>query len=103
MDSIPDNMQLNWIDPLPEEDTCALAANVRGVGVKPEWMKAGSGLTTQSTQYLAECDFIVRGKIGYTQPRRMAAVQQSEWPRTELARSWAGSRLYDLFRGLHQP
>uniref|UniRef100_A0A1Q3F680 RNA helicase n=1 Tax=Culex tarsalis TaxID=7177 RepID=A0A1Q3F680_CULTA len=127
MDSVPTNMNKNWIDPLPEEDTRALAANVRGVGMAmadvPEWKKAiiggkkssygkktdmslveqrqslpiyklrddlikavtdnqilivigetGSGKTTQITQYLAECGFIARGKIGCTQPRRVAAM-----------------------------
>lgn len=127
MDSVPANMNKNWIDPLPEEDNRSLAANVRGVGMAmqdvPEWKKAiiggkkssygkktdmslveqrqslpiyklrddlikavtdnqilivigetGSGKTTQITQYLAECGFIARGKIGCTQPRRVAAM-----------------------------
>lgn len=34
----------------------------------------GSGKTTQMTQYLAEEGFVDRGKIGCTQPRRVAAV-----------------------------
>lgn len=34
----------------------------------------GSGKTTQMTQYLAEEGFAERGKIGCTQPRRVAAV-----------------------------
>ncbi|UZJ54340.1 hypothetical protein CBS101457_003660 [Exobasidium rhododendri] len=34
----------------------------------------GSGKTTQMTQYLAEEGFTERGKIGCTQPRRVAAV-----------------------------
>lgn len=34
----------------------------------------GSGKTTQMTQYLAEEGFADRGKIGCTQPRRVAAV-----------------------------
>ncbi len=34
----------------------------------------GSGKTTQMTQYLAEDGFADRGKIGCTQPRRVAAV-----------------------------
>ncbi|GAA97496.1 uncharacterized protein L969DRAFT_44297 [Mixia osmundae IAM 14324] len=34
----------------------------------------GSGKTTQMTQYLAEAGFADRGKIGCTQPRRVAAV-----------------------------
>ncbi|KAJ8934686.1 hypothetical protein NQ318_015155 [Aromia moschata] len=34
----------------------------------------GSGKTTQITQYLAEAGFTARGKIGCTQPRRVAAM-----------------------------
>eukprot|EP00117_Sycon_ciliatum_P004752 scpid32124/ scgid8988/ ATP-dependent RNA helicase DHX8; DEAH box protein 8; RNA helicase HRH1 len=36
--------------------------------------ETGSGKTTQMTQYLAEAGFTVRGKIGCTQPRRVAAM-----------------------------
>lgn len=36
--------------------------------------ETGSGKTTQITQYLAEAGFTARGKIGCTQPRRIAAV-----------------------------
>lgn len=36
--------------------------------------ETGSGKTTQITQYLAEAGFTVRGKIGCTQPRRVAAM-----------------------------
>jgi ATP-dependent RNA helicase DHX8/PRP22 len=36
--------------------------------------ETGSGKTTQMTQYLAEEGFAVRGKIGCTQPRRVAAM-----------------------------
>ena len=36
--------------------------------------ETGSGKTTQITQYLAEAGFCVRGKIGCTQPRRVAAM-----------------------------
>ena len=36
--------------------------------------ETGSGKTTQITQYLAEEGFCVRGKIGCTQPRRVAAM-----------------------------
>lgn len=43
MDTIPTSLNKNWIDPLPEEDSRALAANVRGVGLSiqevPEWKK----------------------------------------------------------------
>ncbi|XP_035688059.1 ATP-dependent RNA helicase DHX8-like [Branchiostoma floridae] len=36
--------------------------------------ETGSGKTTQITQYLAEAGFTVRGKLGCTQPRRVAAM-----------------------------
>ena len=36
--------------------------------------ETGSGKTTQITQYLAESGFTTRGKIGCTQPRRVAAM-----------------------------
>lgn len=36
--------------------------------------ETGSGKTTQITQYLAESGFAARGKIGCTQPRRVAAM-----------------------------
>lgn len=36
--------------------------------------ETGSGKTTQITQYLAESGFTFRGKIGCTQPRRVAAM-----------------------------
>ncbi|KAL3644364.1 hypothetical protein CASFOL_012296 [Castilleja foliolosa] len=36
--------------------------------------ETGSGKTTQVTQYLAEAGYTTRGKIGCTQPRRMAAT-----------------------------
>lgn len=36
--------------------------------------ETGSGKTTQITQYLAEEGFCVRGKLGCTQPRRVAAM-----------------------------
>lgn len=36
--------------------------------------ETGSGKTTQITQYLAEAGFCIRGKIGCTQPRRVAAM-----------------------------
>ncbi|OTF71252.1 hypothetical protein BLA29_014927, partial [Euroglyphus maynei] len=35
--------------------------------------ETGSGKTTQITQYLAEAGYVTRGKIGCTQPRRVAA------------------------------
>jgi ATP-dependent RNA helicase DHX8/PRP22 len=36
--------------------------------------ETGSGKTTQMTQYLKEAGFTTRGKIGCTQPRRVAAM-----------------------------
>eukprot|EP01083_Nonionella_stella_P081646 225024_1 len=36
--------------------------------------ETGSGKTTQMTQYLAECGYASKGKIGCTQPRRVAAM-----------------------------
>ena len=36
--------------------------------------ETGSGKTTQITQYLSEAGFTTRGKIGCTQPRRVAAM-----------------------------
>ena len=36
--------------------------------------ETGSGKTTQITQYLYEEGFAKRGKIGCTQPRRVAAM-----------------------------
>lgn len=36
--------------------------------------ETGSGKTTQITQYLTEAGFTARGKIGCTQPRRVAAM-----------------------------
>ncbi|KAL0266728.1 UNVERIFIED_CONTAM: hypothetical protein PYX00_009196 [Menopon gallinae] len=127
MDSMPQGLGKNWIDPLPDTDGKNLTANMRGIGVTsqdlPEWKKhviggkkssfgkktnmtlleqreslpifklkddlikavtdnqilivigeTGSGKTTQITQYLAEAGFTSRGKIGCTQPRRVAAM-----------------------------
>ncbi|XP_002734274.1 ATP-dependent RNA helicase DHX8-like [Saccoglossus kowalevskii] len=36
--------------------------------------ETGSGKTTQITQYIAEAGYTIRGKIGCTQPRRVAAM-----------------------------
>ena len=36
--------------------------------------ETGSGKTTQLTQYLAEAGYTSKGKIGCTQPRRVAAM-----------------------------
>ena len=35
---------------------------------------AGSGKTTQIPQYLAEAGYTSKGKVGVTQPRRVAAM-----------------------------
>lgn len=40
--------------------------------------ETGSGKTTQITQYLAEAGYVARGKIGCTQPRRVAAMSVSK-------------------------
>ncbi|XP_024531456.1 probable pre-mRNA-splicing factor ATP-dependent RNA helicase DEAH5 [Selaginella moellendorffii] len=40
--------------------------------------ETGSGKTTQMTQYLAEAGYTSRGKIGCTQPRRVAAMSVSK-------------------------
>jgi len=127
MEALPTSLNKNWIDPLPEDESRNLAANMRGMGAAPaevpEWKKhviggkkssfgkktdltlveqrqslpiyklrddlikavtdnqilivigeTGSGKTTQITQYLSECGFTARGKIGCTQPRRVAAM-----------------------------
>ncbi|RZF38410.1 hypothetical protein LSTR_LSTR006536 [Laodelphax striatellus] len=43
IDSVPTGLTKNWIDPLPESDGRALAANMRGIGLTnqdlPEWKK----------------------------------------------------------------
>ncbi|CAN7032545.1 unnamed protein product [Brassica rapa subsp. trilocularis] len=39
--------------------------------------ETGSGKTTQVTQYLAEAGYTTKGKIGCTQPRRVAATQRA--------------------------
>lgn len=40
--------------------------------------ETGSGKTTQITQYLHEAGFTKNGKIGCTQPRRVAAMSVSK-------------------------
>src|SRR6185312_1098240 len=40
--------------------------------------ETGSGKTTQITQYLAEMGYTNRGRIGCTQPRRVAAMSVSK-------------------------
>ncbi|CAB4391748.1 unnamed protein product [Rhizophagus irregularis] len=128
LDSVPKDINLPWLDPLPEPGERHFAQDLRGIaagrkaGEVPEWKKetfnkatsfgkvtslsimeqrqslpiyqmrsmlikaisenqqliivgdTGSGKTTQMTQYLAEEGFANRGKIGCTQPRRVAAM-----------------------------
>ncbi|AES62983.1 ATP-dependent RNA helicase DHX8 [Medicago truncatula] len=92
LDSIPKDLNRPWEDPMPESGERHLAQELRGVGLSaydmPEWKKeavhdnqvlvvigeTGSGKTTQVTQYLAEVGYTTRGKIGCTQPRRVAAM-----------------------------
>jgi ATP-dependent RNA helicase DHX8/PRP22 len=40
--------------------------------------ETGSGKTTQITQYLAECGYARKGRIGCTQPRRVAATSVAQ-------------------------
>ena len=40
--------------------------------------ETGSGKTTQMTQYMAEAGYTSKGKIGCTQPRRVAAMSVSK-------------------------
>ncbi|KAI3802849.1 hypothetical protein L1987_30994 [Smallanthus sonchifolius] len=55
LDSIPKDLNRPWEDPMPESG------------------EMGSGKTTQVTPYLAEVGYTSKGKIGCTQPRRVAA------------------------------
>ena len=50
----------------------------RGSGLTGCCSGAGSGKTTQVPQYLAEAGYTSRGKIGTTQPRRVAAMSVSK-------------------------
>ncbi len=56
--------------------------------------ETGSGKTTQITQYLAEEGFCVRGRIGCTQPRRVAAMSVAKRASEEF-----GCRLGQEVRG----
>ncbi len=49
-------------------------AGARGRQVLVVIGETGSGKTTQMTQYLAEAGYTSRGRIGCTQPRRVAAM-----------------------------
>ena len=50
----------------------------RGMQVLVVIGETGSGKTTQMTQYLAEAGYTSKGKIGCTQPRRVAAMSVSK-------------------------
>ncbi|CAG8708548.1 22624_t:CDS:2 [Dentiscutata erythropus] len=128
LDSVPKDINIPWLDPMPEPGERHFAQDLRGIaagrkaGEVPEWKRetfnkatsfgkvtslsiqeqrqslpiykmrtqlisaikenqqliivgdTGSGKTTQMTQYLVEEGFAARGKIGCTQPRRVAAM-----------------------------
>ena len=58
--------------------------------------ETGSGKTTQITQYLAEEGLCVRGLLGCTQPRRVAAMSVAKRVSEEF-----GCRLGQEVRHLH--
>ncbi|CAN0914605.1 Probable pre-mRNA-splicing factor ATP-dependent RNA helicase DEAH5 [Linum grandiflorum] len=68
--SIPDQRQSLPIYSLKKELIQAIHDNQVLVVIG----ETGSGKTTQVTQYLAEAGYTTRGKIGCTQPRRVAAT-----------------------------
>ncbi|CAO3629658.1 unnamed protein product [Cunninghamella blakesleeana] len=126
MDAVPKDVNMPWLDPMPEPGERQFAQDLRGIAAKPgqiaEWKQktfnsatsfgkitnlsiqeqreslpiyklrnsliqaihenqmlivvgdTGSGKTTQMTQYLAEEGFANNGRIGCTQPRRVAAM-----------------------------
>tara|TARA_B110000977_G_scaffold173543_1_gene226774 strand:+ start:4236 stop:7760 length:3525 start_codon:yes stop_codon:yes gene_type:complete len=127
LDSVPQDLNRPWEDPMAQEGERQLAQELRGTGLAsdkemPAWKmeafgkaptfgqksslpmqqqreslpifklrdeliaavndnqvlvvigETGSGKTTQMTQYLAEAGYTSRGKIGCTQPRRVAAM-----------------------------
>jgi HrpA-like RNA helicase len=55
--------------------------------------ETGSGKTTQMTQYLAEAGYTSRGKIGCTQPRRVAAMSVAKRVAEEVHNLAAGTAL----------
>uniref|UniRef100_A0A8C7YVC5 RNA helicase n=1 Tax=Oryzias sinensis TaxID=183150 RepID=A0A8C7YVC5_9TELE len=73
MDSIPMGLNKHWVDPLPDGQTLFPNA-VHDNQILIVIGETGSGKTTQITQYLAEAGYTARGKIGCTQPRRVAAM-----------------------------
>ncbi|KTG42236.1 hypothetical protein cypCar_00010181 [Cyprinus carpio] len=66
MDSIPMGLNKHWVD------HCLTAVHDNQILIVIG--ETGSGKTTQITQYLAEAGYTTRGKIGCTQPRRVAAM-----------------------------
>lgn len=58
--------------------------------------ETGSGKTTQITQYLAEAGYSARGKIGCTQPRRVAAMSVAKRVSEEYGRC-LGQELTEQF------
>ena len=71
-ENIEDNYVLIWdhIYELKHELIQAIHDNLILVVIG----ETGSGKTTQVTPYLAEAGYTTRGKIGCTQPRRVAAM-----------------------------
>ena len=127
LDTVPQDLNRPWEDPMAAEGERQLAQELRGTGLQsdkemPAWKmeafgkaptfgqksslpmqqqreslpifklrdeliravndnqvlvvigETGSGKTTQMTQYLAEAGYTSRGRIGCTQPRRVAAM-----------------------------
>jgi HrpA-like RNA helicase len=56
--------------------------------------ETGSGKTTQMTQYLAEAGYTSRGKIGCTQPRRVAAMSVAKRVAEEVCATSVWTLLY---------
>lgn len=61
--------------------------------------ETGSGKTTQMTQYLAESGYTSRGKIGCTQPRRVAAMSVAKRVAEEVRASTYPGTLPLLYGG----
>lgn len=51
--------------------------------------ETGSGKTTQITQYLAEAGYVNTGRIGCTQPRRVAAMSVAKRVRFPVSCSFS--------------
>ena len=64
--------------------------------------ETGSGKTTQMTQYIAESGYTSRGRIGCTQPRRVAAMSVAKRVAEEFGCRLGEEVGYaDSFRRLH--